>query len=123
MRGDPGRRRGGQSTGGRPARHGVHCCAMREFDLLRYIYDATAPAARHVLIGPGDDMAMVRLGSRHLLAAVDQLVAGRHVDLAATPLELVGRKAIARSLSDVAAMAGTPVASLVVLMEVTLSRV
>jgi len=89
---------------------------MREFDLLQHVYEASRPLARRVTIPPGDDMAMVRLGgaeSPGVLAAVDQLVAGRHVVLETTPLELVGRKAITRCLSDIAAMAVKPVASLV----------
>ncbi len=59
-------------------------------------------------------MAMLRLASgARVLASVDQLVAGRHVNLDTTPLKLVGRKAMARSLSDIAAMATRPLASLV----------
>jgi thiamine-monophosphate kinase len=86
---------------------------MRERDLLQHVYDTSSSGAPHVVIGPGDDMAMVRLDDASLLAAVDQLVDGRHVDLARTSLALAGRKAITRCLSDVAAMAARPVASLV----------
>lgn len=85
---------------------------MREFELLEHVYRANPRFDERVLIPPGDDMAMVAIGGVDLLVAVDQLVAGRHVDLARTPLSLVGRKAITRSLSDVAAMAATPVATL-----------
>jgi thiamine-monophosphate kinase len=85
---------------------------MREFELLRYIYDANAALADDIAIPPGDDMAMVRLADRDLLVAVDQVIDGRHVRLATTPLALVGRKAVTRSLSDIAAMAARPVASL-----------
>lgn len=88
---------------------------MREFDLLQHVYQASAAVggSDRILIGPGDDMALVALQGRHLLAAVDQLIDGRHVKLESTPIDLVGRKAIARSVSDVAAMAGRPTASLV----------
>jgi len=86
---------------------------MREFELLKHVYEANDLLAERITIGPGDDMAMVRLADRDLLVAVDQLVAGRHVTLKSTPLKLVGRKAVTRSLSDIAAMAGKPVASLV----------
>lgn len=86
---------------------------MRESDLLQHVYERTAALGASVEIPPGDDMAMVRIGEQRVLAAVDQLVAGRHVDLSQTSLELVGRKAITRCLSDVAAMAARPVASLV----------
>jgi thiamine-monophosphate kinase len=87
---------------------------MREFSLLQHIFRSVdhATSWHHVLIGPGDDMALIRLGSRALLVAVDQVVDGRHVRLATTPIELVARKAITRSMSDIAAMAGTPVATL-----------
>lgn len=64
-----------------------------------------------VLIPPGDDMALVQMPSRQLLVAVDQVVMGVHVT-AATPMTLIARKAVARNVSDVAAMAGLPVALL-----------
>jgi thiamine-monophosphate kinase len=86
---------------------------MRELALLEHIYASASRADRRVLIGPGDDMAMVRLEGSRLLAAVDQLIDGRHVIVSKTPIALVGRKAITRSLSDIAAMAGSPVACLV----------
>lgn len=85
---------------------------MREFALLNTIYRANDRLDRRVTLPPGDDMGAVRIDGIELLAAVDQVVAGRHVDLAHTPLALVGRKAITRSLSDIAAMAAQPVASL-----------
>ena len=85
---------------------------MREQELLKHIY-ATVPAAGRVTIGPGDDMALLSLDGRELLAAVDQLVDGVHVDLRRTPIEAAGRKAVARSVSDVAAMAARPRAILV----------
>ena len=84
---------------------------MREFHLLQHVF-ATSTDSEAVLIGPGDDMAMVRVDESSWLAAVDQLVDGRHVKLETTPVELVGRKAVTRCLSDVAAMAAQPVASL-----------
>jgi len=86
---------------------------MREFDLLQHVFAANASLDAHVEVPPGDDMAVVRFGNQRLLAAMDQLVDGRHVMIASTPLELVGRKAITRSLSDIAAMAARPVATLV----------
>lgn len=85
---------------------------MREFELLEHIYEHNAALDQRVVIPPGDDLAMVRLGDRDVLIGVDQLIGGRHVNLETTPLDLVGRKAITRCLSDVAAMAGKPVAAL-----------
>jgi thiamine-monophosphate kinase len=48
------------------------------------------------------------VGGETLLITVDQLVEGRHYE-PATDLDLVARKAMARSISDIAAMAGEPV--------------
>jgi thiamine-monophosphate kinase len=56
-------------------------------------------------------MGMVKIGGEQVLAAVDQCVVGRHCRPDA-PLRAVGRKAVLRNLSDVAAMAARPVAIL-----------
>lgn len=85
---------------------------MREFELLQHVYESSRSLGDAVLIPPGDDMAMVELDTPRLLAAVDQVVDGVHVKLEATPIEAVGRKAITRCLSDIAAMAARPVASM-----------
>ncbi len=62
------------------------------------------------MVGPGDDCALVKTSPRTLLK-VDQVIEGRHF-LPGTPIDLIARKAIARPVSDVAAMAGVPRASL-----------
>jgi len=84
---------------------------MRESDLLKHVF-AAAGKSQAVLIPPGDDMAMIQVDSTQWLSAVDQLVEARHFDMSITPVDLIGRKAVTRSLSDVAAMAAIPVASL-----------
>ena len=65
-----------------------------------------------ILIPPGDDMAMLRVAAftDGVLVAADQVVVGRHVSEDAAP-EAIGRKAVLRNLSDVAAMAARPVAT------------
>lgn len=68
-----------------------------------------ALAGAELLVGPGDDAAVVRTaGGERLVLTVDQLVEGRH-SAPGTALELVARKAVARSVSDVAAMGAVPV--------------
>lgn len=87
---------------------------MRESELLANIAARSAGLNRafpQVAVGPGDDCAVVRLGEETLLLTVDQVLAGRHFRTG-TPLDLIARKAIARSISDIAAMAGTPLCAL-----------
>jgi thiamine-monophosphate kinase len=83
---------------------------VRESELLKHIYQHTAGmTARwpHVLVGPGDDCAVVRsAGPSSRLVTVDQLVEGRHF-MPGTPIDLIARKAVARSVSDIAAMGGS----------------
>lgn len=85
---------------------------MREEDLLQQIRQAHAGVLPEgVLIPPGDDCAMIR-APHELLMSVDQLIEGRHFEAGTDP-DLVGRKAMARALSDIAAMAGSPTCALV----------
>lgn len=86
---------------------------MRELDLLEHIYASRATAPSPVTIGPGDDAASLQLAGPEVLVTVDQVADGIHVDLTSTPLEKVARKAVTRSLSDVAAMAAKPTAAVV----------
>lgn len=86
---------------------------MRESALHAHIRDLAAGMSRafpRVLLGPGDDCAMVA-GSERVLLTVDQLVEGRHFT-PETPVDLIARKAVARSISDLAAMACRPVCGL-----------
>ncbi len=84
---------------------------VNERDILALAVAANGFLPKNILIPPGDDMALIQLTSSQVLVAVDQVVAGRHFT-ANTPLDLVARKAVARNVSDVAAMAGIPVATL-----------
>ncbi len=82
---------------------------MRETELLSHIARRSADLAGSfpgVVVGPGDDCAVVRVEGEMLLT-VDQVVAGRHFE-AGTLVELIAQKAVARSVSDIAAMGGTP---------------
>ncbi len=61
-----------------------------------------------VLLGIGDDAALLRLpAGADLVAAVDTIVAGRHF-LADCDPRAVGHRALAVNLSDLAAMGATP---------------
>jgi thiamine-monophosphate kinase len=65
-------------------------------------------SASSVPIGIGDDCAAIRIGEQDLLITTDMLLDGTHFDSASHTPEQIGRKAIACSLSDLAAMAARP---------------
>ncbi|MBU0679617.1 MAG: thiamine-phosphate kinase [Verrucomicrobia bacterium] len=67
------------------------------------------PGRSDVVLGVGDDTAIVEVGSegRQLLLTTDPLIEGVHF-LPDAPPELIGRKAAGRVLSDFAAMGGEP---------------
>lgn len=70
---------------------------------------------QEVIIGPGDDCAVLPLdASHHLLLKTDAVVEGVHF-LADEDPERVGWKAAARVVSDIAAMGGSPQAFVVTL--------
>ena len=88
---------------------------MRESELLAHIYDRSrglTDSFAEVVVGPGDDCAVLRSASGDLtLLSVDQLIEGRHFE-PGTPLDRIAYKALARSISDLAAMGGRPTAAL-----------
>lgn len=88
---------------------------MDELELIQHL-TATLPANAGVIIGPGDDCAVLDLGlaERWFLFKTDAVVEGVHFTRTAAP-EKIGHKALARCLSDIAAMAGTPQAALITL--------
>lgn len=88
---------------------------MNEFDLIHRL-TRSLPANDSVVVGAGDDCAVLDLGlpDRLLLFKTDAVVQGIHFTLE-TPPEKIGHKALARCLSDIAAMAGTPNSALITL--------
>ena len=84
-----------------------------EFAYIDWIRSRTAsnPA---VPLGIGDDAACLRLNPpSECLVTVDMLMEGVDFRLPEADPQLVGRKALAVSLSDIAAMAGRPLAAFV----------
>lgn len=88
---------------------------MNEFELIKLL-TAGLPTNESTILGAGDDCAVLDLGlpDRWLLFKTDAVVEGIHYTATTDPGK-VGHKALARCLSDVAAMAGKPVAALVTL--------
>lgn len=80
---------------------------MPEFDLIARIRDRV-PARADVLLGIGDDAALLRVAEgQALVVSCDTLNAGVHFPLDAVPAD-IGHKALAVNLSDLAAMAAQP---------------
>lgn len=71
------------------------------------------PSHPSVILGIGDDMAMLRTTGDRILVSSDMLLDGVHFDTSRHSLFAIGRKAIACSLSDCAAMAVRPLAATV----------
>jgi len=81
--------------------------------LLRQIRRrATANSSTGVRLGIGDDCALLRVAADEELAVTTDLsIAGRHFRLDWHPPQAVGHRALARGLSDLAAMGARPVAA------------
>ncbi|TVQ32181.1 MAG: thiamine-monophosphate kinase [Phycisphaeraceae bacterium] len=86
---------------------------MRESELLALIELRSQDLPAPVIVGPGDDAAVLLFGAAQVLVTVDQLVEGRHYEQASATLDQIARKAMARGVSDIAAMGGRPACAFV----------
>jgi thiamine-monophosphate kinase len=87
---------------------------MNEVELIARLLPAL-PRNDSVVVAAGDDCAVLDLGAPdYVLFKTDAVVEGVHFT-SETPPEKIGRKALARCLSDIAAMAGKPNSALITL--------
>ncbi len=95
-----------------------------ESEILEWLAHQRPPSspAAGVKLGIGDDMAIIDTAASDVLITTDMLLDGVHFDLAEHGFEAVGRKAVACSLSDCAAMAVKPIAATVSLALPTQTR-
>src|SRR5580693_5270522 len=81
---------------------------MDEFELIGRYFSRLGAARSDVVLGIGDDAALLHVPDGvELAAAVDTIVAGRHFP-ADSDARSVGHRALAVNLSDLAAMGATP---------------
>ena len=83
-----------------------------EFGLIAAV-TARLPQHSAVLLGPGDDAAVVAAPDRRVVASTDLLVEGRHFRRDWLSGYDLGRRAAAQNLADVVAMGAVPTALLV----------
>lgn len=80
---------------------------LGEFGLIERLVSRLGAPREGVVLGPGDDAAVVRTGPA-TLGTADLLLEGTHFDFAFSSPEDVGWKALAVNVSDIAAMGGIP---------------
>jgi thiamine-monophosphate kinase len=76
-----------------------------EFPLIDRLRDVFAQGEQ-VLVGPGDDAAVLRIRDGHVLVSTDVLVEGRHFRRDWASAADIGHRAAAANLSDINAMGG-----------------
>ena len=82
---------------------------VNERDLIEYIHRLPQMQATGLIQGIGDDCAVLEKdGEQVWLVTLDSLVESIHFDCSWHPPELLGHKAIAVNVSDIAAMGGRP---------------
>jgi thiamine-monophosphate kinase len=86
---------------------------LRERELIERLRARLGPQPPHVIVGTGDDAAVLEPERGCVeVVSTDSLIEDVHFRRAWTPLDAVGTKAVATSLSDLAAMGARPRATL-----------
>ena len=82
---------------------------LKELDLIQRICRATPPGRQKPAVGIGDDCAVLDLlPGTQTLVTTDFTLEGVHFRREWHPADSVGHRCLARGLSDIAAMGGTP---------------
>lgn len=98
-------RHGGAAAGTSGLDPAATVADVGEFALIGAL-TALFDQGEQVLVGPGDDAAVLRIRNGHVVVSTDLLVEGRHFRRDWVPAVDVGHRAAAQNLSDVNAMGG-----------------
>jgi thiamine-monophosphate kinase len=83
---------------------------LSEFDLIKHYFQRTRAGHASTVLGIGDDCALLQpKAGRQMAISSDMLVEGRHF-FAGADARMLGHKALAVNLSDLAAMGARPTA-------------
>jgi thiamine-monophosphate kinase len=94
---------------GSDERSAATLAAFTERDLIGRIRARLSSPASWLLVGIGDDAAVVEPAKNRVeVLTVDTLVEGVHFDRAFVPADAIGHRALAVNLSDLAAMGAAP---------------
>ena len=85
---------------------------LGEFGFVELLKSRLAPASQ-VLLGLGDDAAIVQLESARVVASTDMLVEGQHFRKDWSSAKDIGHRAAAANLADLVATGATPTALLI----------
>lgn len=87
---------------------------LSETEFVRWLQSRTRKPSGGVRLGIGDDAAVVRLARGHeMILTADLSIEGVHFLPRLHPPQSAGHRALARSLSDIAAMGGVPRVALI----------
>src|SRR5579872_3653549 len=82
---------------------------LTEFDLIQQYFANRTASRADVILGIGDDAAIVQVPEHHdLVISTDTLISGVHFPVDTAP-EDIGYKSLAVNLSDLAAMGAEPI--------------
>lgn len=80
-----------------------------ESEFVQWLQSLSSARSSRVSLGIGDDAAVVKIGrNSDLIMTADLSIEGVHFTARLHPATAVGHRALARSLSDIAAMGGMP---------------
>jgi thiamine-monophosphate kinase len=82
--------------------------SLRERELISAVRKEFSGKKRNLILGIGDDAAVIRSTSKSLLLTTDLLIEDVHFTASFHPPYYLGRKALNVNLSDIAAMGGRP---------------